>query len=856
MMNQELIDYTHQELLQRKSQIVAEYLHCRQASMFFKRYGAELDRCLGILWQESFVNRSMCLLATGGYGRQEMYPHSDLDLAIVCANELSPQDEQDIARFVQILWDIGLAPAAKIGSTVQLLQAAQEDLTSDTAFLEARFVCGNHKLAHEFVAGLSLQRDVAGFVEGKLLEQSQRHYKARGAASQLEPNIKTCPGGLRDLHTMLWLAKAQGLRPHFPTLVHEGILTRAEAGLLMHSHKQLARMRIELHLVAGREEDRLIFDLQRQVAERLGYQDNESSIKSEQLMKQMYRATKTVKQLNGILLPMLKGRVFSSLPRIVYEIDDKYYQVGNAIAVRNVKLFKQQPHEIFNIVKVMQTHTDINQMAPRTLRAWWQAAQKIGPEFYADSENRKMFISMFRRGAGLTHILRFFNLYGMLGRYIRPWAKIVGLLQHDLFHVYPVDDHILMVVRNMRRLAIEAHSHELPFASGLMASFPYKTVLYLAALFHDIAKGRGGDHADLGVADAAKFAKDHFLTDYETDLLCWLVQDHLIMSTTSQKEDISDPEVVNRFCAHVKTRDRLIALYLLTVADVRGTNPKIWNDWKAGLLENLFQASLRTLSGLGSNQRITGSRRQQAALTLFDDMGYNERQQRGLWNILGPSYWVRHEKQEILWHVSKLIGRENEAQTHIQIDTELKSLKVMVFMPNAPKLFAQLCAIFSQHQLDIVAARAYVTGHQYILDTFHLLLPEGREVDEYPEIAALLQATLGHFILGQFIPIPAPRSASRRIRHSHVAPRINLFEEDVIKESDVYVLNIVTANRRGLLANIAKILSDMDIGMIHAHVMTLDERVEDTFLLKSARLADTKTQLQLKQALQDILVTS
>ncbi len=856
MMNQELIDYTHQELLQRKSQIVAEYLHCRQASMFFKRYGAELDRCLGILWQESFVNRSMCLLATGGYGRQEMYPHSDLDLAIVCANELSPQDEQDIARFVQILWDIGLAPAAKIGSTVQLLQAAQEDLTSDTAFLEARFVCGNHKLAHEFVAGLSLQRDVAGFVEGKLLEQSQRHYKARGAASQLEPNIKTCPGGLRDLHTMLWLAKAQGLRPHFPTLVHEGILTRAEAGLLMHSHKQLARMRIELHLVAGREEDRLIFDLQRQVAERLGYQDNESSIKSEQLMKQMYRATKTVKQLNGILLPMLKGRVFSSLPRIVYEIDDKYYQVGNAIAVRNVKLFKQQPHEIFNIVKVMQTHTDINQMAPRTLRAWWQAAQKIGPEFYADSENRKMFISMFRRGAGLTHILRFFNLYGMLGRYIRPWAKIVGLLQHDLFHVYPVDDHILMVVRNMRRLAIEAHSHELPFASGLMASFPYKTVLYLAALFHDIAKGRGGDHADLGVADAAKFAKDHFLTDYETDLLCWLVQDHLIMSTTSQKEDISDPEVVNRFCAHVKTRDRLIALYLLTVADVRGTNPKIWNDWKAGLLENLFQASLRTLSGLGSNQRITASRRQQAALTLLDDMGYNERQQRGLWNILGPSYWVRHEKQEILWHVSKLIGRENEAQTHIQIDTELKSLKVMVFMPNAPKLFAQLCAIFSQHQLDIVAARAYVTGHQYILDTFHLLLPEGREVDEYPEIAALLQATLGHFILGQFIPIPAPRSASRRIRHSHVAPRINLFEEDVIKESDVYVLNIVTANRRGLLANIAKILSDMDIGMIHAHVMTLDERVEDTFLLKSARLADTKTQLQLKQALQDILVTS
>lgn len=854
MIHSDVYTYLQQELQQQKQCINKEYLYSRHPSKFFEQYGALLDRCLGMLWQESFVNRPMCLLATGGYGRQEMYPASDLDLAIVASEPLSQEDEQQISQFVQALWDLGLAPAAKIGSMGQLLQAAKDDLTSDTAFLEGRFVCGSHKVADEFIAKLNLQRDVAAFIEGKLLEQNQRHNKTQGATSQLEPNIKTCTGGLRDLHTMLWLAKAQGLRPHFLTLVHEGILTRAEAGLLMHSHKQLARVRIELHLLAKREEDRLIFDLQGQVAERLGFQDNASSRKSEQLMKQVYRATKTVKQLNGILQPMLKGRVFSSLPRIVHDIDDNYYQVGNALAVRNIRLFKQQPHELFNALLILQKHNDLNQIAPRTLRAWWQAAQKIGPEFYADPENRRMFISMFRHGTGLTHILRFLNLYGVLGRYVRPWAKIVGLLQHDLFHIYPVDDHILMVVRNMRRLAIDAHSHELPFASGLMASFPYKTVLYLAALFHDIAKGRGGDHAELGVEDARTFAKDHFLTDYETDLLCWLVKDHLIMSITSQKEDISDPEVVNRFCAHVKTRDRLIALYLLTVVDMRGTNPKIWNDWKAGLLENLFQASLRTLSGLGSNQRITISRRQQNAMSLLDKLGHSEQAQRALWSILGPSYWVRHQRQDIEWHVSKLIGKENEPQAHIQIDEELKTLKVMVFMPNAPKLFAQLCAIFSQQHLDILAARAYVTSHQYILDTFHLQIPSGFEADEYPDIAALLQATLGHFILGQFIPIPATRPASRRIRHTAIAPRIALYEEDSGKASDMYVLNLVTANRRGLLANVAKILSDFEISLVHAHVMTLDERVEDTFLLKSAKLADTKTQLELKQSLLDILV--
>ncbi|UOO80773.1 [protein-PII] uridylyltransferase [Uruburuella testudinis] len=846
---QTVIQSAIQDLHFKKQQAIEHYRAKRLPMVFFESYGKALETALGALWQEIFAGSALCLLATGGFGRGEMYPGSDLDLAVVAAHPLSEAEQEKVASFVQTLWDMQLAPAIKAGSIDELCQSAQDDITSDTAFLEARFICGSHIIAERTLQRMSLQRDTAAFIEAKLVEMQQRHAKAQGSGAVLEPNVKTCPGGLRDIHTMLWLAKAQGLDAEVHTLISQGIITRAEAGMLMNSHKQLAKIRIDLHLTAGREEDRLIFDLQTQVAESMDLRDDAQYIKSEKLMRTLYRATKTVKQLNGILLPMLRGRVYSRLPRIVHNIDEDYYQVGNQIAAKDKKLFAQKPTHIFKIIQILQSRNDITTIAPQTLRGWWAASQKINRRFYENPVNRERFIGFFKQGSGLTHVARFLNLYGVLGRYLPAWGKIVGLLQHDLFHIYPVDDHILMVLRNMRRLAMDAHSHELPFASALMHGFDKQYILYLAALFHDIAKGRGGDHAQQGIADARAFAADHFLSEEESSLLTWLVEDHLLMSSTAQKEDIQDPDVIARFCAHVKTQERLTALYLLTVADIRGTNPKLWNDWKASLLENLFHSARRHLAGETSSRTVIVSRRQQRAVDLLTQTNTPEKQQQQLWQALGPAYFVRHELQEILWHTANLVHNTDTPQTRTRFLPASDTLQVMVFMPNAPKLFARLSRIFSHHGLNILAARAFVTAHNYILDTFIVQIPPQHEHPDYPNLQSALEAELNNFIHGCRSEEDDTTCGirSRRSRHLPIAPGIRLMPEE--DYPGWYTLELVAVNRPYLLANIAEVLSEQEISLRYAKVSTLDERVEDSFVLYSPHLDNPKNQLELKQAL-------
>nr|WP_253341594.1 [protein-PII] uridylyltransferase [Neisseria sp. HSC-16F19] len=824
-----------------------QYLAHRRPVLYFRQHGAALDRALRALWQTWFADSRLSLLATGGYGRGELYPYSDLDLAVTAPTPPDEAEQAAVAAFVQTLWDLHLAPAVKTGSVAELCASAAEDLSADTAFLEARHLAGDAATTEELLRRINLRRDVVGFIEGKILEQQQRHAKSQGAGTVLEANLKSAPGGLRDIHTLLWIAKAQGIDPRFQALVQQRILSRTEAALLVHSHRRLAQIRISLHLAARREEDRLVFDLQQQAARLMGFDGDNPRRNSEKLMHSFYRAVKTVTQLSGILLPMLRGRVYSRLPRVVADIDDDYYQVGNLLAVRDKQLFARKPTHIFKAMQIVQQRSDLSGLAPKTLRAWWAAGQNIDAAFYQNPVNRDRFIGFFRHGSGLTHLLRFLNLYGVLARYLPAWDKIVGLLQHDLFHIYPVDDHILTVVRNMRRLALDAHSHELPFASALMHAYPQPHILYLAALFHDIAKGRGGDHALEGIADARRFAADHFLDSDETELLAWLVEDHLLMSGTAQKEDIQDPDVVARFCQRVRNRERLTALYLLTVADIRGTNPKIWNSWKATLLENLFQAALRHLEGNTDDRSVSVSRRQQAALGELARLGVDEAGRRKLWRTLGEAYFVRHEMQEILWHLPLLAADSDSAQAHTRLLPDGHTLEAMVYMPNRAGLFAGLCQIFSHHNLNILAARAYITEHQYILDTFILQAPEHCLPEDWERIRHLLLRDLNRFVYsgGDSVTQP-PERPGRRSRHLPIATHITISAED---NPGWYVLYIVTANRRFLLANIARVLSEHNIGVRYAKITTLDERAEDSFLVYAPQLAETRSQLELKQAL-------
>ncbi|WP_303065583.1 [protein-PII] uridylyltransferase [Alysiella sp.] len=823
------IQTTQIVLQQAKNQALNDYrANGREPQIFFRAYTQALDDTLNTLWQVFFSGSRLCLLALGGFGRREMYPYSDVDLAIVSPDALSETEHNQIAGFVQTLWDMKLQPALKSGCLNELLQAAQSDLTAETAFLEARWICGNTELAEQTLMAFRQQMDTVRFMENKLLEMQQRHAKQGNLV--LEPNLKNGVGGLRDVHTMMWLAQAQGIKPDFHALMRHRILTRTEANLLRSSHRRLARLRIELHCAAGREEDRLLFDFQAAVATQLGWDSMGKQAACETLMARFYRTAKTVMQLNGILLPMLRGRVYSPLPRVVHNIDDDYYQVNGLIAVRDLNLFQKQPYHLFKIIELLQKRPDLHGMAPKTLRQWWAASHQIDATFYADATNRMRFLGFFYTGHGLTRTMRFLNLYGVLARYLPEWHKIIGLLQHDLFHIYPVDDHILTVLHHVRRFAVEAHSHEMPFASSLMQDFNQAPILYLAALFHDIAKGRDGDHAILGVADARRFADDHRLPENEADLLCWLVEAHLLMSQTAQKEDIQDPDVVARFCQQVGTSERLTALYLLTVADIRGTNPKIWNTWKAQLLQTLYERATRHLTGYTSNREHKTFSRRQKAETFLQQQGINDKNIRRIFQYLGDAYFVQHNSNIIIWHLSHIMFQPEQA--HIALmPLDNNTLQIMVYMPNQDRLFARLCRLIADCGLGIATARAFITEHDFILDTFVLTLPENSQPDEVNDVQAALLRDLQQFVqqphdnLGK-----RPIKISRQARLQPISPFVRFQANE--HEAQHYVLDIATADRPYLLADIAEVLARHKIRLRHAKIATMGERAEDSFIVE------------------------
>ncbi|WP_304334138.1 [protein-PII] uridylyltransferase [Conchiformibius steedae] len=818
----------------RKTAAAEAYRRDRNPYAYFRACTLALQDRLADWWHTFFPDSgTLALLATGGFGRGEVYPHSDTDLAVVSPQPLSADEQERIAALVQTLWDQGFAPAVKSGSIEQLCQAAQTDLTADTAFLEARFLCGNPDTAAAFMRENARRRDTVGFIEGKLLEMDKRH--ARRGALMLEPDIKNGAGGLRDIHTMMWLAKVQGMSADFHDMVRRGVISRTEAGLLIYGYKTLARLRIDLHLAAGRAEEQLRFDLQTRLGLDAGASDAQSAC--EQIMALYYRAAKTVLQLNGILIPMLSGRVYSPWPRTTTRINDDYYTVDDRLAVRDLGAFAKQPERILEILEIWQSRRDLTGLAPKTLRAWWAAAQQSGKRLADNETNRRRFIGFFQHGTGLTALMRHLNLYGILAHYLPQWKPIVGLLQHDLFHIYPVDDHILTVLSHTRRLAMEEHAHELPFASALMRGFAPQYVLYLAALLHDIAKGRGGDHAELGAQDARQFALKHQLPAEHALLLEWLVAEHLLMSQTAQKTDFSDPEVLARFCARVGSRERLTALYLLTVADIRGTNPEIWNAWKAQLLERLYTAAARYLDGEQEQADIH--------TRLLDSLPETVRKRyRSLRSALGEACFARHDEAEMLWYVPLLIDDFESARVAVRPLADGETVQVLVFMPDGERLFTRLCRIIGGCGGDIVAARAYITAHGYILDTFTVRLPDAADA----RARSSLQNKLEAFVCRGESPttrhVAKPR---RRARHLPIVPRVYLTADE--RQNGWYHLEIIAVNRPFLLADITEVFARCQVSLRHAKISTMADRAEDSFLIFCPELADPMKQWAFVSAL-------
>jgi len=588
-----------EQLQEGRRELRARYAADGKARRMLWQHRLLIDRTLRDLWKQAALPGSLALAAVGGYGRGELFPHSDVDLLVLLPHDPDVELQAKLESLIGVLWDAGLEPGHGVRTIEECLFESAKDITVQTSLLEARWLAGSRSLFAAFTRVMREQLNPQTFLQSKRLEQEQRHGKYQESAYNLEPNLKEAPGGLRDLQAILWISRSAGLGDNWMQLAERELITAVEARQLASHQRFLSELRIRLHYIAGRREDRLLFDYQSGLAAQFGFVDTPGKRASEQLMQRYYRTAKAITQLNTLLLQNIAVQLLSGEDDEPEILNERFQAAHELLEVRDTDLFERQPGAVLESFLLLQQHLELKGMSAWTLRALWRARARIDARFRRDPANRALFLQILQQPRGIVHELRRMNQYSILGRYLPAFGKVVGQMQYDLFHAYTVDQHILNVVRNLRRFTMVEFAHEYPQCPRLIAGFERHWLLYVAALFHDIAKGRGGDHSRLGMQDARSFCRAHGLTRADTELVVFLVEHHLTMSSVAQKQDLSDPDVIKTFAATAKTERWLTALYLLTVADVRGTSPKVWNAWKGKLLEDLFLLARRLLRGDG-----------------------------------------------------------------------------------------------------------------------------------------------------------------------------------------------------------------------------------------------------------------
>lgn len=822
------------------------------AGELLRRRSALIDRQLKQVWKTHAMPPKTALVAVGGYGRGQLFPHSDIDLLLLLPATADARLQHQLETLVSMLWDIGLEVGHSVRTIEECAELAEQDITVQTNLLEARLLAGDRDLFHRFTKRMRDALDPAAFLQAKRLEQQQRH--TRFQETNLEPNVKESAGGLRDLQTILWIARAAGIGKSWRELARRGLLTAEETRSIQRHELFMQTLRIRLHYLAGRREDRLLFDHQSALARQFKLGDRPHRLASEQLMQRYYRSAKAVSQLNTILLQNLSARILPNRNWEYQKINPRFGSRGELLDARDELLFEREPAAILESFLLLQQHHELKGMTAATLRALWRARRNINPAFRRSPVNCDLFMQLLRTPSRVVRELRRMNQYGILGAYLPAFGRIVGQMQHDLYHVYTVDEHILKVVRNLRRFAVPELAHEFPLCSRLMSNFERPEVLYLAGLFHDIAKGRGGDHSALGKVDALRFCKTHGLGQQDAGLVAWLVENHLVMSATAQKQDLADPDVIRRFADRSGDERHLVALYLLTVADIRGTSPKVWNAWKGKLLEDLFHLTRRLLAGHQVSLDHSLQARQEQALAKLRLYALPEQAQKKLWAQLDTSYFLHHEPQEIAWHTRLLYYRVNSKVPVVKarLSPAGEGLQVMVYVPDQKELFARICSFIESISYDIHEAKIYTTHHGYALDSFQVHDPNSKR-PQYRDLISYIEYELGERLLQQkpLPPLTKPR-LSRQLRHFPITPEVNIQPDD---KGTYHVLFVIAGDRPGLLSRVARVLAAYDINLHTAKINTLGSRAEDVFLISGAALRDTKKVVRLESDLLEQLRT-
>ncbi len=832
------------------------------ARLLLTQLARHVDGTLKRLWRLSGMPRGAALVAVGGYGRGELFPASDVDVLVLLPEGLSseaPEIQASLSQFVTACWDVGLEIGQSVRSVDECVAEALADVTVQTALLEARFLFGARKLFERFVQAQREVMDPAAFLRAKTLEMRQRHQKYEDTPYALEPNCKESPGGLRDLQVVIWVARAAGLGRTWRELAAHGLVTPFEARQLQRNEAQLKLIRARLHSVAGRREDRLVFDLQTAVAESFGHQGTPSQRASELLMRRYYWAAKAVTQLNQVLMLNIEERITGLAEGPMRPVGDKFFDRGGLLEIAHDDLYQRDRHAILETFLVYQSNVGIKGLSARTLRALYNARGLMDAAFRRDPVNRALFRQILSAPGGQTHAFRLMNQTSVLGRYLWVFRRIVGQMQHDLFHVYTVDQHILMVLRNVRRFFVPEHAHEYPFCTQIAANFERPWVLYVAALFHDVAKGRGGDHSELGGHEVRRFCREHDIRPEDARLIEFLVREHLTMSRVAQKEDLSDPDTIQAFARRVGDPRTLAALYLLTVADIRGTSPKVWNAWKGKLLEDLYRATLRALGGDHPNAAAEVDARKQEARQLLALHSQLPGIEAALWKTLEISYFARHDAADLAWHARCLARRMDSEQAVVSARPSSvgEGLQVLVYARDRQDLFARICGYFDHAGFNILDAKVHTTRHGYALDTFEVTSPQvlapmhGEAELQHRDLIALVENQLAAALVsGAALPEPSRGRQSRRVKHFPVTPRISLKPDE---RGQRWLLTVSASDRSGLLYAIARVLARHGINLQLAKVSTLGERVEDTFLIDGNSLQRNREQIEFETQLLDAI---
>ncbi|MCU7914524.1 MAG: [protein-PII] uridylyltransferase [Candidatus Thiodiazotropha sp. (ex Gloverina cf. vestifex)] len=798
-----------------------------------------VDEILKQAWQQQFADSAeAALVAVGGYGRGELHPRSDIDLLILLSSEENfDAFKNRLEQLLTLLWDIGLDVGHSVRTIDDCVQAASQDITVITNLVESRHLAGSRPLYETMLeaTGSDHMWNSHDFFEAKWQEQIQRHAKHDNSISNLEPNIKESPGGLRDIQTIGWVAKRHFRIKNLHDLVVHGFLTEAEHKTLIDGQNHLWRVRFALHLLNGKHDDRLLFDHQRTLASQLGYDNDYANLAVECFMRDYYRTVMELSRLNEMLLQHFQEKILLKDelgdPKT---INQRFQSRSNFLEVTHDQVFEETPTALLELFLILQENPKLKGVRASTIRLIRSHTYLIDEQFRQDIRAQRLFMKILRQSLGVTRAMRRMNVYGVLAAYIPAFEDIVGLMQYDLFHVYTVDEHTLMVMRNLRRLTVPVYAEEHPFCTQLMNTLPKEELIYLAALFHDIAKGRGGNHSELGAIDAFTFCRQHHLSEYDSHLVSWLVRNHLVMSMTAQRKDITDPEVVQAFAAMVGDISRLTYLYLLTFADSRATNPAAWNSWKDSLLRDLYiatrRALLRGLENPLAQEELVKEKQEAAMWNLQQSTNLRGEAIQGLWSTFNHEYFLTHSPNAIQRHTESILATPAHELPLLKMRQTAKrgGTEVLFYGIDRDNLFAVITTRLDQLALSIVNARVMSTSAGFSLNSFLVLEQDGSPVEAGQRRDEIIEMLREGLIQEGDQPLNVTRSLPRRHKHFDTPTQIYFTQEPNLQRT---AMRLIALDRPGLLSDVGQAFASCQIRLQHAKITTLGAEVEDIFFI-------------------------